>query len=1190
MASTSSKLKLSAKSDAQLKLIYGDDGLTKYWTSSLFNSVYLRHDISEKITDWKNDDSLDFQNFLNSIRNLCIEYKDNEKELSSWSETETINNWVMHVLNALGWSNNCTGSKNPYLEQTSFRYDNKTYRTDILIVDDPEVKKYINQAKGDGKLTEARQSVLLPVEVKYWNRLEEYRQGQKEGAGRVDNGVDDITRAVTPNEQTVQYMEILRKNWGILTDGARWRLFSSELSSEDCERFYEFNLLALYNAICIEETEADSLEILEASKYFYYFFSKSSFESKDGESVVNKVLNYSKKYVNRVEEDLKDRFVKAMNIACNSFHISAKENSTTQDSETIRNISESALFNILFIKSLESRNVLPLVSTDYKKISLSSMIDKIENFDPEKEDLLNVRELERAFKKGNGNSFHYEKCGTELHDRIVRLTDVINKGASKKDQFGFEISGFKESVFSEDEWKLFKTCRLSNHDWVKILFELGYAESESLNRKYQQIPYAYFTARQLGSIYESFLEFKLEKADEDMVYEKKQWKKADLLSKQYKSADLPKVKKNSLFFTPDNSEKKITGSFYTPDFIVQHIVSENLREIVKNKLPKDILNLKACDIAVGSGHFLVGTLKAITKVYLEKLSGNSESIDSITATEAKHKVLSSCIYGVDKNPRAIKLAKLSLWLETASANAKLDDLSNQLKCGDSLIGLNWHVEFKSVFSSTAKSGFDLIVGNPPYSRLQTQSTSDEKLISELKKNYLSARDGSFDLYIPFIEKGLSLLNPAGQLGFILPNTLLTVKYANGIRNLLAQDENVKSIVNFKQFKAFPGVSTYTCILNLSKMPNKEIQYREIKEISLDYNKLVQEGISSDEIFSSEIIAHPSNGEAWELKTEKSNSIFEKIKKISKNDILDQHVNKIFQGFITGRDSIYILKLIKADSKFYYGFSEETNDIVKLEKSICRPVYLGKDVHRYDNRAPENIIIFPYQKNEENEYDLIGFQKLQSQFPLVFDYLKSQRTILEKREKGKFKGNTFYQFSRPQSLKYFDHKKLVMRSFSCQGEIFFDNAGECCFTPNVYGIIPKNSSRDEFYYMMAYLNSNLVWFMIKLTSSGISNGYYQYTTRYTSVLPYLALSESKLRNSVDFKKINEYSMELEKATLEKNQKVVADLQKKIDFLFYKIFDLSDNEIENIESSRYLKPISDENKKSILGNRKKLKKAA
>jgi type I restriction-modification system DNA methylase subunit len=761
MASKSSKIEAHDDSKNQLRLIYAEDEITKYWSSSLFNAVYLRHDVSEKHPSWNDEDNIDFQNFMNTMRNLAAEYKGREKELQNWSETETINNWVKHVLHALGWTNNCEGVQNPFLEETSFRFGSKTYRTDILIVDHPKEKQYINQAKGDDKLTEARQTVLMPIEVKYWDRLDQFRLGKNEDRNRVDCESDDMSRTVTPNEQIVRYMDILKKNWGILTDGARWRLFNFDLSSEDPERCYEFNLISLFNAMTTEETEADSKEIIEASKYFYHFFSKFAFFPRaDGEQPFSdEILKYSKKYVSRVEEDLKLRFVKAMNIACNGYNKAAQTFGASRDLSIMRNISESTLFNVLFIRSLESRSVLPMASTDYKKISLSSIIDKIERFDPEKDDVLNFRELERSFKKGNGNSFNYTNEGFELHERIMRLTGVIHKGASSKDKFGFEIAGFRESIFSEDEWKLVKSCRLTNSDWVKILFELGYAKSDSLNRKFQQIPYAYFTPRQLGSIYESFLEFKLEKAPSDMVFEKKQWKEVDLNLKKYRFSDLPTAKKGQLFFTPDNEERKATGSYYTPDYIVRFMVSETIGKYVSHMDCEEIQNIKVVDPAMGSGHFLVAALNFVHKAYIEKCT--EASLRELNKSELRRRLLKNCIFGIDLNPRAVKLAKMSLWLETAAFGVQLENLDPHIINDNSLTSQKYWESAPNIHDR----GFDVILANPPYGA--EISREDKVVIAQRYKEYGSVSN-SAAIFIYLIDK---FLKKGGRAGFIVPKSI-----------------------------------------------------------------------------------------------------------------------------------------------------------------------------------------------------------------------------------------------------------------------------------------------------------------------------------------------------------------------------------------------------------------------------------
>ena len=208
---------------------------------------------------------------------------------------------------------------------------------------------------------------------------------------KISVGSDKLSKTMSPNGQIVQYMRILDKDWGILTDGAYWRLFNKDVSGEDNNRYYEFDLLSLVRSLATEQNKDDTFIATEAAKYFYFFFSKQAIAPRDGDSLVGRALDYSRQYIDRVEEDLKERFMNAMNIACNALY----DKSSYRDIATIRNVAESTLFNILFIRSLESRNVLPMKAPDYRNISLSTIIDKLEHFNPDRELKINERNLKK---------------------------------------------------------------------------------------------------------------------------------------------------------------------------------------------------------------------------------------------------------------------------------------------------------------------------------------------------------------------------------------------------------------------------------------------------------------------------------------------------------------------------------------------------------------------------------------------------------------------------------------------------------------------------------------------------------------------------------------------------------------------------------------------------------------------------
>ena len=185
---------------------------------------------------------------------------------------------------------------------------------------------------------------------------------------------------------------------------------------------------------------------------------------------------------------------------------------------------------------------------------------------------------------------------------------------------------------------------------------------------------------------------------------------------------------------------------------------------------------------MGSGHFLNEALKFLVDKYIESHYENNRelklSIDSI-----KRIVLKSCIYGVDQNYSAVKLAKMSLWLNTASSSKKLEQLDSQLKCFNSLdYIMTWDKKFKFL----KKDKFDAIIGNPPYiniRKLTLKIPAEVKNKITDKSNFKYLR-GSFDVYVPFIERAFDLVREKGFVSYIVPNKLFVADYAVLLGNFL----------------------------------------------------------------------------------------------------------------------------------------------------------------------------------------------------------------------------------------------------------------------------------------------------------------------------------------------------------------------------------------------------------------------
>lgn len=775
--------------EAQPQLIFDAKRDTNpYWRSSLFSDVYLKNDVPREYKHlWENDEIGGFYEFYQGFVDLCV---DTEHEcFEKWREADTVKNWIVPIMDLLGWENNSERRQNSYMDNESFTVvengRKQTYRPDLLYFDKPKHKSYTQKEKDiERKIAEAkdaRTGTKIVVEAKYWDRLSHMNLNSKN-----ESVEGDSASALGPELQTLKYMEMFEHDFGFLSDGKTWRLFHKDLSQGMDRRSFDFDLGNLRELALDLSTHQNEEKFSYYAKYFYYFFSKESLiQGEDSKTApfVHEVFDYSKKYAYSIEDDLKKRFILTMGSICNALKNSCEELGEEVELDTIRNVAESHLFNILFVKSCEVRRVLPISSTQYVRVSLHEVIETLDvmNFDPDKDWDDYLRDFRFTFGK------KFDWGGFEIFERFINLYEIIHDGTAKSKDFGFEVEGFKDSIFSKTDWKFAKKHKIKNKDMVDMLFNLNFIESSFKGRKYQQIPYSYFTPRQLGSIYESLLEFKLELAESDFIFTKGQWQTANLRSeavKKLKLVDYNIARKGELFFSPNNEDRKITGSYYTPDYVVKYMIETTIGRKVEKLKAEEVLNLKVCDPAMGSGHFLAGAIDFLVSCYRTKWSdeNNDDINESIEATARK--VLLNSIYGVDLNPRAVKLAKMSMWLSTASAGEKLACTSNRLLAGDSLVknmdNYTNSYSWEKMFKKEKFDGFDFVIGNPPYIDSELMSATQPEVRDYISENYKTA-SGNWDLYVPFFELGFNILKQGGILSLIVPNKWAAIKYGAGLR-------------------------------------------------------------------------------------------------------------------------------------------------------------------------------------------------------------------------------------------------------------------------------------------------------------------------------------------------------------------------------------------------------------------------
>jgi tRNA1(Val) A37 N6-methylase TrmN6 len=419
-------------------------------------------------------------------------------------------------------------------------------------------------------------------------------------------------------------------------------------------------------------------------------------------------------------------------------------------------------------------------------------------------------------------------------------------------------------------------------------------------------------------------------------------------------------------FDKQKSKRKKDGVFYTPKYITKYIVENTVGKLCtekktelgikeeeyfkgrKNRNKTTItklvslldtyrnwlLQLTICDPACGSGAFLNQALNFLIAEhnYIDELKTKVLG-GGLQFSDIENTILENNIFGVDLNEESVEIAKLSLWLRTAQPRRKLNDLSSNIKCGNSLIesktvagdkAFNWEEQFPQVFE---KGGFDVIIGNPPY--VFARDNFSQEIKDHYSKKYVSA-EYQINLYLLFIERTINLIKDKANYGLIIPNAWLMVDSAKGLRNYILKTCEVNQIINLAGY-SFEGVNVETIIIIATK--SKEVTITNKVDVSLSQGKEFRFAHQRKQIDF-------KNNEGFEFKVfsdETSVALTEKLKKGS--EILDNLV-LIKAGLQAYEKNKGEPKQSVADVKnrpYDYDFKYDENTHKYLE---------GKDVGRY----------------------------------------------------------------------------------------------------------------------------------------------------------------------------------------------------------------------------------------------------
>jgi Eco57I restriction-modification methylase/TaqI-like C-terminal specificity domain len=562
----------------------------------------------------------------------------------------------------------------------------------------------------------------------------------------------------------------------------------------------------------------------------------------------------------------------------------------------------------------------------------------------------------------------------------------------------------------------------------------------------------------------------------------------------------------------------------------------------------------------------------------------------------KRQILTQNIYGVDLDAAAVEVTQLSLYLKMLENEnrttlqrqrelladetdiALLPPLQDNIKCGNSLIAsdfsmmpedlvrvhaFDWPVQFAPIMRA---GGFDAVIGNPPYVRIQTMQESDAESVEYLNQNYAAAKRGNYDIYVCFVERGLKLIDKNGTLGFILPHKFANSEYGEPLRDIIATGKNLAELVHFGANQVFENATTYTCLMFLKRAEQNSFRFVRVDDLK-DWTKTQ---LATEAPLNAEKVSKAS----WSFNIGHSSELIDRLKayKPLLGDVAD-----IFVGLQTSADDVLVLEFVAKRGSLLVLKSKILGEEVELERDFLHPLVSGTDIQGYDSFEGRQFILFPYSVTDW-QATLIPFAEIKRKAPKTAKYLEANRKRLEDRESRKFADAEWYRFGRSQNLGIQARKKVCVprlvdrlcAAYDAKGENYLDNV-------DVGGVTFKNGFEyHDLRYLTGLLNSKLIAWFFPNVSAPFRGGWMSANRQFLSQIPFRVIDfkkpadksrHDKLVVLVDkmlglMPKLRAATVESEKAVL---QNAVTATDQQIDQLVYELYGLTAEEIKLVEGN-------------------------
>jgi hypothetical protein len=577
--------------------------------------------------------------------------------LAARNEAQLEEKFIGPLLAQLGWTK---------VSQESIVVQGKLAKPDWCLLLEPGQDNALIASKDHALITAI-------CESKDWNKT-------------LDTGKAD--RDKNPHHQLQDYLSTLRVRFGFLTNGRIWRMYDTDRITAK-KTFIEFDLGAL---LALQ----DPVEKMRGLALFAFFFGRDAYAATGQASPIQQAIAASADFTLEVEENLK-AVIYGYAGEDSLFEIMGRAIHQANPKAPLANVYEHSvvlLFRLLFVVYFEDKNRALLERHPfYPRYSLAQLFQTLRDQPAERD---------------------------ALHDGVYalkQLFEMLDEGAEDID-----IPLFNGGLFDPARAPLLLTPKIFDNATLKILLEKLLFKTERGNTLFDtRRDFKNMSVTHLGRIYEGLLEFRFEKALENAVYleyesSNTRGKTVEAYFDAYDQANLRRekgfrawrevsVKKGEVYLKSASNSRKTTASYYTPPSLSQPLVKAAIDQAIASG--KTFTELKILDNACGSGHFLVEALGYLTDLALARLEQDAD-LQQLVADESakiseqlrflnlgyepedaqilKRALLKRCIFGVDLNPFAVELARLSLWMDSFIFGTPLSFIEHHVQHGNALMG------------------------------------------------------------------------------------------------------------------------------------------------------------------------------------------------------------------------------------------------------------------------------------------------------------------------------------------------------------------------------------------------------------------------------------------------------------------------------------------------------------------------